>query len=137
LGHARQLTRRGLRLSAPVPAGQPSQLPRFGDSAPAGGKLGLSPTDVVVYDALWNAAKHEGGFLPAGPAVKFFGTAGLEQNDLAFIWGLSDSEPKGKLTKVCPARRPRRARSPVLRPPSRAPAHIRLVCEVVSASHVR
>ena len=92
--------------AAPTPTAQPEPEP---EPSASGGDcdvsahataLGLSASDVVRYDALWEEADTAGDYFPAGAAVKFLGTAGLPQSDLGKIWTLSDKDvPKGKLSK--------------------------------------
>lgn len=62
--------------------------------------LGLSLADLEVYDALWTEAETEGGVLPAGVAVKFLGSSGLDKRVLKSIWALADADkPHGSLSK--------------------------------------
>jgi hypothetical protein len=62
--------------------------------------LGLSASDVVAYEKLWQSADADGGFLSAGAAVKFLGTSGLGKAALREIWEMSDTDvPRGKLDR--------------------------------------
>lgn len=58
----------------------------------------LSKSEKKSYDSIFRAWDVKGtGFISGETALEVFGQSGLSKDDLARIWGLADTEDRGKL----------------------------------------